>query len=139
MHRLYQILTFWLLSTAAFCSCSVMDAEMSEGNKVIISGSVCDIDTKQPLESVKILFKAYDTSGVPSSPINEINVYTDSNGAYNLMSDEYDRPVTCVIITEAESYESVRKEVFVNWEGTSYDREKKTFFVNDCDFHLSRK
>lgn len=111
---------------------------MVEGGKVIISGTICDMDTKQPIESVKVLFMSYESDDM-SSRIHELNVYTDSNGAYNLISEEYDEPVTCVITTEAEGYETVKKEVFVNWEGTSYDKAQNTFFVNDCDFHLSRK
>ena len=55
-----KIFTFWLLSLAAFCSCS-KEPEMTEGGIIVISGTISDMDTKQPLEGVKILFTAYDS------------------------------------------------------------------------------
>lgn len=138
MHRLLKIFTFWLLSLAAFCSCS-KGPEMTEGGIIVISGTISDMDTKQPLEGVKILFTAYDSDEDFTLPVTEQNVYTDSKGSYSIMASGFSTPVTCVIVTEAEGYAAVRKEVFVNWEGTSFDRVSNSFFVNECDFHLEKK
>lgn len=139
MHRLLKIFTFWLLSLAAFCSCSKENNDIAEGGTIIISGSISDIGTKRPIESVKVLFSAYESHEDSALPVNEQNVYTDSNGSYSIMASGFSTPVTCVIVTEAEGYASVRKEILVNWEGISFDRATNTFFVNDCDFHLERK
>lgn len=139
MHKLLKIFTFWLLSLAAFCSCSMEDADFAEGGIVVISGTVSDLGTKKPLESVKLVFMAYESGSDSELPVNEQKVYTDSKGTYTLMATGFSTPVTCVITTEAEGYAGVRKEIFVNWEGTSYDREINTFFVNECDFHLEPK
>lgn len=105
----------------------------------MISGSISDMDTKKPLEAVKLLFSAYESSEDTTQPVNEQNVYTDSKGSYSIVVSGFSTPVTCVISTEYEGYASVSKEIFVNWEGTSYDRVKNTFFVNECDFHLGKK
>ena len=138
MHRLLYISTIWLLLVAAFCSCSKFDAQIAEGASITISGNVSDISSGKALEDVRIQFLAYDSRNMKGLPVTEQKVYTDSKGTYTISASGFASPVTCVIIAEGEGYGSVRKEVFINWEGSSYDRESNTFYVNECNFHMER-
>ena len=132
-------MTLWLLSMAAFCSCSSdSDDTVMTGGTVMISGTVSSMDTNTPVEEVKIVFNAYSDNG-SSSPINTQNVYTDSHGTFNIIAEIISTAVTCVITTEHGEYKSERKEIIVNWKGLSYDASHRTFFVNDCNFHIVKK
>lgn len=132
-------MTLWLLFTAAFCSCSTFTSEPEIlENTVIISGIVSDIKSGTPIEGVKINFQIYTGDITQTTPVDIQNAYTDSKGVFSIMSDGHISSVTCIIVTEHEEYSSVRKELLINWSGTSYDFERKTFFVNDCDFHLEK-
>lgn len=135
-------MTIWLLSIAAFCSCS--DSEDPNYNDpadktVIINGSVSEINSRQPIEGVKIAFMAYSKAGRTDEPVSSINAYTDSRGAFNLKAEKIGTAVTCILFTEHPDYTGIEKEIIINWTGPSYDPERRIFYVNDCDFHLERK
>lgn len=133
-------MTLWLLSIAAFCSCSLVDQEneINDTMTLIISGTVSDNASKQPLEGVKIIFQAYASEGQSDSPEISQNAYTDSNGVFSIKATGFSSAVTCVLTTDHPDYSSVRKDILINWTGTSYDFQTKTFFVNDCDFHVDK-
>lgn len=123
---------------AAFCSCSPGADPISDDQTVIISGTVSDISTNSPLEGVKIVFHAFDSDDLQLAPVAAQNAYTDSKGVFSIVSGGHTSSVMCVIETSHDEYSSVRKEILINWKGTSYDMDRKTFFVNDCDFHLEK-
>lgn len=135
-------MTIWLLSIAAFCSCSNIEntRETETADKtVIINGTVSEISTRQPIEGVKIAFMAYSSYGRTDGPVLSLNAYTDSRGTFNLKAEEIGAAVKCILTTEHPEYSGIEKEIIINWTGTSYDAESRTFYVNDCDFHLQRK
>ena len=135
-------MTIWLLSIAAFCSCSNIEntRETETADKtVIINGTVSEISSRQPIEGVKIAFMAYSKAGHTGQPVSTINAYTDSRGAFKLKAEGIGTVVTCTLISEHPDYSGVEKEIIINWAGPSYDPESRTFYVNDCDFHLQRK
>ena len=132
-------MTLWLLSIAAFCSCSdSMDPDYSDPSDktVMINGTVSEISTRLPIEGVKIAFMAYGKAG---QPISTINAYTDSRGAFKLKAERIGTVVTCTLISEHPDYSGIEKEIIINWTGPSYDPESRIFYINDCDFHLERK
>ena len=134
-------MTFWLLSIAAFCSCSPGSLDggyTGEGMTLIISGTVSETASKQPLEGVKIMFQAYESEGNPDLPAITQNAYTDSHGAFNIKAEGFSSAVTCILTTDHPDYSSVRKDILINWKGTSYDFQTRTFYVNDCDFHIDK-
>jgi hypothetical protein len=142
MQKLLNIMTIWLLSIAAFCSCTNIEQTTETGNvykTVIINGTVSEISSRQPIEGVKIAFMAYGKSGRTDEPVSSINAYTDSRGTFNLKAEEIGTAVKCILTTEHPGYSGVEKEIIINWTGPSYDPESKIFYVNDCDFHLARK
>jgi len=142
MQKLLNIMTIWLLSIAAFCSCSdssTHDYSNPSDKDVIINGTVSEISTRQPIEGVKIAFMAYSSYGRTDGPVLSLNAYTDSRGTFNLKAEEIGAAVKCILTTEHPEYSGIEKEIIINWTGTSYDAESRTFYVNDCDFHLQRK
>lgn len=141
MQKLINIITLWLLSMAAFCSCNNIEGHIPSlernGGTVIVTGSVSDIDTKEPVEGVKIIFAAFEADS--SSPVATQNVYTDSRGIFNLRAEDISSAVRCMITADHIDYQNVTKEIIINWNSISYDADNGIFYVNDCDFHLERK
>jgi hypothetical protein len=139
MNRLFQIFSIILLASAALCSCSTFSDTYIENGTIIITGTVSEIDTKQPVEGVKMIFTAYPSDGTSVYPAAALNAYTDSKGTFNIKTEGVNSAVTCRIISEHPGYSQVTKEIIVNWSGTSYDASTGIFYVNDCDFHLEKK
>lgn len=138
MIRILNITIIWLLSIAAFCSCS-KDASLPRGNaKVIISGTVSDLYAKSAIEGAEIKFQIYEENESASRLIVERSVYTDSKGAYSLMEEGFDSTIRCTLIVSHKDYYSESQEIIVNWSGTSYDSDMNTFFVNECNIHLKK-
>ena len=103
----------------------------------MITGSVSDIDTKEPVEGAKIIFTAYKTDN--SSPFATQNVYTDSRGIFNLKAEGMTSAARCMITADHTDYTGITKEIIINWNSISYDADNGIFYVNDCDFHLKGK
>ena len=81
---------------------------------------------------------AYSSYGRTDGTVLSLNAYTDSRGTFNLKAEEIGAAVKCILTTEHPEYSGIEKEIIINWTGTSYDAESRTFYVNDCDFHLER-
>ena len=126
---------------AVLLSCSEMDGslDLKESGTVVISGTISDIDTKQPLEAVKMDFQAFDSRNDEFRPEYNQKVYTDSKGFFTITASGFTSRITCIVTAEAEGYRKEQKEVHINWDGTSFDEETSTFYVNDCDFHLEKR
>lgn len=132
-------MTIWLLFIAAFCSCSSSpEGVMDQGGTIMITGTVSNTDSNSPIEGVKIVFNAFSEED-GGATVNTHNVYTDSNGIFNITAEDINTTVICLITAEHDEYVSEKKEIIVNWKGISYDAQNRTFFVNDCDFHLAKK
>ncbi len=141
MQRLFNIMTLWLLSIAAFCSCSpayLDGGDTAEDLTLIIAGTVSETAGSKPVEGVKIRFQAYGPKGLSDSPVMTQNAYTDSQGVFSIKAEGFSSAVTCVLVTEHPDYSSVRKDILINWKGTSYDIQTRTFFVNDCNFVVDK-
>lgn len=137
IHRFLNMTIVWLLGMAAFCSCSVMDADSIEEGTVVISGCISEAGGRKVLEGVKVHFSAFAVGGQAGIPVEEQSVLTDAKGIYTIVATGFTSTATCTISTEAEGYKGETKEVLVNWEGSSYDAGSNIFYVNDCDFHLT--
>lgn len=136
-YRLFNIILVWLLGMAAICSCSVMDMENIEEGTVVISGCISEAGGRKVLEGVKVHFSAYTAESESGIPVEEQSVYTDGKGVYTIIASGFTSTATCTITAEADGYKGETKEVLVNWEGSSFDARTNTFYVNDCDFHLT--
>lgn len=125
---------------AAFCSCSdLKSSDMHDGfyveTNIVINGTVSESGSGLPVEGVKLLLKGYNASG--NSVLSQ-DSYTDSQGTFNLKSVYVNKAIRCTIATDHKEYSSMQKEIIINWSGTSFDPESRTFYVNDCDFHIER-
>lgn len=137
-----------LLSTAVILSCSMAfvdnDSSSLEGAcMLIVTGSVSDVEASTPLKDIKISFSAYPQNGSLSKPLFSQTVYSDSNGIYAIEAEGFDEPVTCRITAESTDldelpYKTAVQEVNINWSDTGYDAENNRYFINDCDFKLSK-
>lgn len=132
---------FILLCAAAIslsCSSGLLpeDAAVLDGDgTIMISGAVSSDDT--PLEGIKMVFEAYGSSAMP---IMTTNAYTGSKGTYTIHAQGFSGPVTCIVnaCDESGTYESQSTEINVSWKGSAYDKDRNTFVVNDCNFHLKK-
>lgn len=138
MRNFLYISIIWLLSLAAFCSCSNAITLPDGEGKVLITGSVSDIDTKTAIEGAAIRFTAYEDSKDRSTVLLEQSVYTDSKGSYNIMAEGFSSSIRCRIEVSHKKYISETHDISITWSGISFDSSKNTFFVNDCDIHLKR-
>jgi len=139
MHRLLKILTFWLLSLAAICSCSKEMIMLDEEGIIMITGTVSEADSATPLEGAQVCLEAFYTTRMSDAPGNRQTVYTDSDGTYSIKIGGIRTNINCTITVSHEEYEDQSTTIMVNWSETSLDEEKNTFFVNDCNFHLKKK
>lgn len=137
-----------LLTTAVSLSCSMAfvdnDSSSLEGDcTLIVTGSVSDVETSTPLKGIKISFSAYPQDGSSSKPLLTQTVYSDSNGIYAIEAEGFEEPVTCRITAESPDlkelpYKTAVQEVNINRSDTGYDAENNRYFINDCDFILSK-
>lgn len=115
-----------------------------EGNCIlVVTGSVSDIETSTPIKGIKISFSAYPQGNPAAGPLSTKTVYSDSNGIYAIEAEGFNRPITCRITAESQSsdelsYKSAVQEVNINWSDTGYDAENGRYFINNCDFKLSK-
>lgn len=137
-----------LLTTAVSLSCSMAfvdnDSSSLEGDcMLIVTGSVSDVETSTPLKGIKISFNAYPQDGSSSKPLLTQTVYSDSNGIYAIEAEGFEEPVTCRITAKSPDmkelpYKTAVQEVNINWSDTGYDAENNRYFINDCNFKLSK-
>ena len=68
-----------LMATMMWSCDMALDSNSPEkGCTVVVSGSVSDIDSNEPLKGIRISFSAYSQEGSQSAPILTQTVYSDS-------------------------------------------------------------
>lgn len=132
--------------SAAVCSCSLAksDADFSFNDvhkgRILITGTVSELGSAQPLKDIKITFKAYlpDNSGATLILTDE--VYSGNDGIYVINASAVKTPLLCKIIAEDMNsvYESQTHDISVTWSGPSYDKKNTSFVVNDSHFQLQK-
>ncbi len=130
-----------LVSTAAV-SCASEDGilifDMELNTKEIdfeISGMVTDKATEKPLENIKILVQAYDSS----NNLYTQTAYTESDGKYWLLFDGKNRPSTIIVQTEDRNgeYESGKLDLVINYK-SDINVKDGIFYINNCNFYLKK-
>lgn len=111
---------------------------MNGNARIIISGTVSDFHTKSPIEGAEVRFLIHQENDSASTLIVQSSEYTDSKGTYSIMEEGFDSTIHCRLIVSHEDYSSESQEIIVNWGGTSFDSEKNTYFVNECNIHLKK-
>lgn len=122
----------------ALTSCSKDDSSLLEGEgTIIITGIVTDMATGNPLRDIKITFEAYTPKG---RLIETKTSYSSSDGIYGVEADGFNGIVNCIMTAEDASgvYQKAKIEINIPWKGTSFNREKGIFVVNDCNFYLDK-
>ena len=138
-----------LLSAAAMAlSCSLAlvnngDEVVAGEHTVVISGIVSDLDSKKPLQGMKITMQAFPENVLYPLPIVTLTEYTDNNGTFSLEADGLSEVITCKVTVSspdmaAMPYEPASQEHHISWSGPSFDENNRIFFVNDCNFQLPK-
>lgn len=126
------------------CSMEMFDAEADipgASRSIFISGVVCDAQTGQALEDIKIAFTAFLQDDTDADPALSDEVYTGNKGTFTIQTPETEAGSLVCKLTASDQkglYESHTKQIIVTWRGTSYDREMNMYVVNDCNFKLTK-
>lgn len=141
---LVYILSAVLLTTfMASCSTGLEPVEDLEntGYTIVVSGTVADITTTEPLENVKITLYAAEVTEYGEGALVNRTVYTDNRGRFELTESGFQQKITCRVTAEDQSgvYESATQEMVVSWNGTSYNSQTRTSYVNDVNFYLKKE
>ena len=110
------------------------------GLTLVISGTVSDKETGNRMEGIRIrLYAAEDVENGEGTAKAE-TTFTDSLGKFNISANGFSRPVTCTLIAEdpQENYDSQKQNLNISWSGTSYNSYIGYFYVNDCDFYMTK-
>lgn len=113
---------------------------MADG-RILITGTVSELGSAQPLKGIRITFKAYPANGADAVyPVFEDEVYSGDNGVYLIAASASAIPLLCTIMAEDMDnvHESQTHEISVTWSGPSFDKKNNAFIVNDSHFQLSR-
>ena len=78
---------------------------------------------------------------VVSGALVSRTVYTDNRGRFELTEGGFQQKITCRVTAEDQSgvYESATQEMVVSWNGTSYNSQTRTSYVNDVNFYLKKE
>lgn len=136
-----------LLALPAAFSCEFVammdnsDNSVNGDGRLMITGTVSDMETRQPIEGIKVTFGAVATKADDNRTGFELTVYTDNKGTYAIEAEGFSKDIKCVLKAEDPDgvYDSSTQEVDVKWSGVAFDEHKNTFIVNDCDFKLVKK
>ena len=149
MNKYIKYILSLMLAAASAASCDVVllsdDIAKNEDNlTVVVNGIVSDVASNSTLTGIKITFEAYSGETISGSPLASKTVYTDSNGLYTVQAEGFSDAITCIVTAEStnqneEQYETMTNKVVVTWAGSSYDMDKGTFFVNDCNFQMRKR
>lgn len=126
-------------STGAYVDRPDME-DVLPAKSILITGSVSNMEG-QPLEDVKIVFKAYPKDDVNAAHISTETAYSNSKGTFSIIADGADMDLVCIVSAEDRDdiYESQSNEILVSWKGLSFDASNNQYIVNDCNFVLNRK
>jgi len=130
-----------LLATSCSAGLDPVGDLEDTGYTIVVSGSVADIATAEPLENVKITFYAAEVADFESGTLIVKTVYTDNRGRFNFKESGFEKMISCRITAEDHegTYTPSTQKLFVSWTGPSFDNRTGTFFVNDLNFHLEKK
>lgn len=134
-----------LLAAASVISCDkalLSDDvyEMDGDYRIVVTGSVSDLTDNAPLENIKVSLDAYPPSVLYPLPIITMTVYTTNKGLFSFDATGFTSSIICSIKAESTDglYASSTQEINVSWTGPTFDQENNTFFVNDCNFKLTK-
>lgn len=146
--KLFNILALAVLSAASLSCSKALLSDYEEALKgeftIAVNGVVSDVAANSPIKDINVTFSAYAENAISVLPLSSMTVKTGVDGTYSIEMSGFSDPVTCIIQAESDEesdqqYESMSSEIVVTWAGNSFDPERKTFFVNDCNFQMEKK
>lgn len=143
---LLYMMTLLLTSTAVLsCSMEMPDGIFMESdaglktNSVMINGIVADEDMN-PLEGISIHFTEYIIDNEEESLYNSTVTQTDDKGYYVIYMYGSPSPMHCHVKAEDSTgkYTTQETDIYITWDGPSYDKDTKLFVVNDHNFIMHK-
>ncbi len=111
-----------------------------DGYSITVTGTASDIESKLPIEEIRITLKAMEQAADGKTRESEMSAYTDNSGKFAIVMSGFRSPTSFTIYAEDPQniYQKATHEIpLVTW-GYDYSYSGGTFFVNGCDFHLKR-
>lgn len=136
-----------LLASTAVLSCSagmVNELESIKGQtgyKLVISGSVSDMESSEPLEDIRIVMRSVERTDEANPKEFSHTAYTDNKGTFTINIGGFSSPISVVLEAEDpnDMYKPARHEIpLITWD-SDYNMDRGTFFINDCNFYLEKK
>ena len=145
--HILNILILLLASTAVLsCSAGILnetDAPQSQTGsfKLVISGSVSDMESAAPLEDIRIVMRSVEKIGGINLEEQTHTAYSDSKGTFTINMGGFHNPVSVELETNDPKgiYKHAKHEIpLITWD-SSYNMSGNTFFINDCNFYLEKQ
>lgn len=145
--HILNILILLLASTAVLsCSAGILnetDAPQSQTGsfKLVISGSVSDMESAAPLEDIRIVMRSVEKIGGINLEEQTYTAYSDSKGTFTINMGGFDNPVSVELEANDTDgiYKPAKHEIpLITWD-SSYNMNGDTFFINDCNFYLEKQ
>lgn len=137
-----------LLASTAVLSCSagiVNELEAVQGQtgsfKLVISGSVSDMESAAPLEDIRIVISSVEKTDGTSPEEHTYTAYSDSKGTFTINMGGFNNPVSVELEANDPKgiYKHAKHEIpLITWD-SSYNMSGNTFFVNECNFYLEKQ
>lgn len=145
--HILNILILLLASTAVLsCSAGILnetDAPQSQTGsfKLVISGSVSDMESAAPLEDIRIVMRTVEKIDGINLEEQTYTAYSDSKGTFTINMGGFNNPVSVELETNDPKgiYKHAKHEIpLITWD-SSYNMSGNTFFINDCNFYLEKQ
>ena len=113
--------------------------EVKDSNSVVVNGIVAD-ENMNPLEGICIHFEEFITANGEEVLFSSTTVHSDKTGVFTIYIQGAEVAMRCVAkaTDENEIYQTQTKEIFVTWDGPTFDKDSKLFVVNDCNFIMKK-
>ncbi len=102
-----------------------------------VSGTVSDLETSSPLESIRLTFDAYTTNRTRLPEYSKV-IYTDNQGRYQLTMPGLHTPVKYTVTADdlKNHFSSHSGEISIDMNGPSFI--DGAFYVNDFNIWLKK-
>lgn len=145
--HILNILILLLASTAVLsCSAGMVNEletpkEATGRYKLVISGSVSDMESALPLEDIRIVMRSVEKTDDANPKEYSYTAYTDNKGTFTINIGGFNNPVSVELEAEDPNgmYNPARHDIpLITWD-SDYNMAGGTFFINDCNFYLEKK
>ena len=102
--------------------------------------TITEFESLTPFEGICIQFEEFITVNGEEVLFSSTTAHSDKTGMYTIYIQGAETTMRCVAkATDGNGiYQTQTKEIFVTWDGPSFDKDSKLFVVNDCNFIMKK-